>query len=368
MSLAPKPKYGELRWSETLGMAAKIILLPAALLWSVVTNAYAPFNKARSLKRITGDAALRYLTSSLNVAQLQTAFGTTQGMYKAWTKTNKLPAVIDELGEDARLLWIGPKRLERVVMFLHGGAFLIPASDFSLSFWRYVQLELEKQNIEVGFALLNYSLGPIATYPTPLNQARLGLEFLLAAGVKPQNLQLVGDSAGGNLILQLVSQMLHPRASVPEIHLPSPIRGALLISPWVNLRADSASHTENDGRDFLSVRTLTTWGRTVLAHVPEADRAFAEPVRAPAGWFEGMERVVERVLVTAGGAECLRDDIVSLGETLKKHHANTELVVQPGGLHEDMFVDFLVNEKKLGTLTPLTVEWLAAGFTAGSST
>jgi hypothetical protein len=40
-----------------------------------------------------------------------------------------------------------------------------------------------------------------------------------------------------------------------------------------------------------------------------------------------------------------------------------QLVVQNGGLHDDMFLDFMVKEKKLGTLTPLVVNWFAAGFT-----
>ncbi|KAJ6583031.1 Alpha/Beta hydrolase protein [Mycena vulgaris] len=365
MSLsAQQKKYGKLHWTESLAMVTKLIPLPAVLLWSVLTTAHAPFNKARSLKRIAGDAVVRYVSSSLNIAQMQRMLGTTRGMYKQWTKANKLPAVIDELGEDARLLWIGPKRLERVVMFVHGGGFLLPATDFSLSFWRYVQLELEKQHINVGIALFSYSLVPAVTFPTQLRQACLALEFLLAAGVAPQNLQLVGDSAGGNLVLQLLSQMLHPRASVPEIHLVAPLRGVLLLSPWVNLSADSASQAENDGRDYINPRVLAGWGRLVLAHVPDVDRAFAEAERAPAGWFAGAERVVERVLITAGGAECLLDDIVSFAEAFKTHHQNTELVVQPGGLHEDMFLDFLVREKKVGILTPLTVQWLAAGFTA----
>lgn len=90
------------------------------LLWSVATTAYASYNKQRTVKRIAGDSALRYVLSRLNVPQLQKAFGTTLATYQKWTKSNKLPATVDELGEDARLLWIGPKRLDRVVLFLHG--------------------------------------------------------------------------------------------------------------------------------------------------------------------------------------------------------------------------------------------------------
>jgi acetyl esterase/lipase len=192
----------------------------------------------------------------------------------------------------------------------------------------------------------------------------LALEFLLAAGVKPHNLQVVGDSAGGNLALQVLSHMLHPRAGVPEIHLPAPLRGVYLISPWTNLTGDSKSHEENEGRDFLTKACLVDWGSIILAGVPEADRPFIEAVRAPEGWFKGVEALTERLLVTAGGAELLRDDIVVVGEVLKKHHPNVGLVVQQNGLHEDMYLDFVLKEKKLGSLTPLSVEWLAAGFTA----
>ncbi|KAF7326958.1 Abhydrolase-3 domain-containing protein [Mycena venus] len=314
----------------------------------VATTAYAPYNKERSLKRIVGDSAMRYLSANLSVAQLKAATGTTLGTYEKWAETAELPTTIDELGEDARLLWIGPRRLERVLLYLHGGAFLYSPGDFALKFWRYIQLELEKQNIEVGIAMLNYSLAPEASFPTPLKQAGLALDFLVAAGVKPQNLQLAGDSAGGNLVLQVLSQMLHPLQRVPKIRLSAPLRGMLIVSPMTNRSSDKRS-------------TILKW-RAMLPRVPEADRAFMEAVRAPEGWFEGADKFVDRVLVTAGGAELMRDDIVAFGEALKKHHADTELVVQKDGIHDDMFLDFMVDEKKLGSLTPLTIEWLAAGF------
>ncbi|KAF8192637.1 Alpha/Beta hydrolase protein [Mycena galopus ATCC 62051] len=329
-------KYGQLSWIESFGTVLALLPLPVVLCWNVVTTAYAPFNKERSFRRIIADCALRYITSHLSVPQLQAASGSTFGMYEKWTKKTKLPAIVDELGEDARLLWIGPKRLERVVLWLHGGAFFQHPPDVALSFWRYVQLELEKQNIEVGFVMLNYSLIPDAAFPTPLKQAALAVNFLLAAGVKPQNLQLAGDSAGGNLALQVLSQILHPLQGVPDIRLPAPLRGVYLASPWVNLCADSKSHTENEGRDYLSSRPFAQWGATA--------------VRAPEGWFAGVDALVECVLITAGGAELLRDD---------RYHSNTELVVQKDALHNDVFLEFMANENRDGGLTLLTVDgWL----------
>jgi len=359
----PTKKYGQITWVESLGLLAALAPFPVVLLWTVATTAYAPYNKGRSIKRIIGDSALRYTVLKLSVPQFQFFLGTTSNTYKKWSKTVKLTPTVDELGHDARLLWIGPKRLERVVLFFHGGGYVLPAGPFVSSLCRYAQLELEKQDIEVGFALLNYSLAPYASFPTPLKQAVAALNFLMAAGVKPQNIQLIGDSAGGNLILQVLSHILHPCQGVPELHLPGPLRGVYLISPWTSLSADSKSHTENDGRDWLVHRRLKEWGALILAHVPDADRPIAEPVRAPDSWFEGVDALVERVLVTAGTEELLRDDIVLFAERFKKHHASVELVVQKDGLHEDILLDFNVNEKKKSSMTPLTVEWLAAGFT-----
>lgn len=142
------------------------------LAWTALTKSYASYNRARSLKRILGDCALRYLTANLKVPQLQYLLGTTFDVYKKWAEELQLPLVVDELGEDARLLWIGPKRLDRVLLFCHGkpsfhlyfsrsqffggGGYLLPAASYSMSFWRHVQLELEKRDIEVGIALLQY--------------------------------------------------------------------------------------------------------------------------------------------------------------------------------------------------------------------
>ncbi|KAJ7730968.1 Alpha/Beta hydrolase protein [Mycena maculata] len=293
-----------------------------------------------SVKQILGYCALRYATTHLSVPQMQFLLGTTLQVYTKWAKQSHLPVVVDELGEDARLMWIG-------------GGYLLPATDFSLSFWRYVQIELEKRGIELDIALLQYSLAPRATFPTPLNQAHLTLEFLIAAGVQPGNLQITGDSAGGNLVLQLLSHILHPRPSVPEIHLAAPIRGAFLMSPWVSLTADSQSHTQCDGMDMLTKRA---WGRQILADFPETEVAFSPPAKAPESWFKGVDGAVDRVLITAGGAECLHDDIVEFSEGFKKQHCNVE------GLHGDTFLDFFTGEKKLGSLTPVILDWIAPGF------
>ncbi|KAJ7832639.1 hypothetical protein B0H14DRAFT_2364673, partial [Mycena olivaceomarginata] len=90
------------------------------LVWTALTASYASYSRERSLKRILGDCAARYITTNLKVPQLQYLLGTRFDVYKKWTKESQVPVVVDELGEDTRLLWIGHKRLDRVIRFCHG--------------------------------------------------------------------------------------------------------------------------------------------------------------------------------------------------------------------------------------------------------
>ncbi|KAJ7651424.1 Alpha/Beta hydrolase protein [Roridomyces roridus] len=301
---------------ESISKLAALLPLPAVVLWKVLTTTHAPYNKHRGMKRIMGDAALRYIIRTLSVAQLQAQFGSTLNVYTKWAKQVKMPVVVDELGDDARLLWLGPKRLDHVILFDHGGGFALPPPNSGLLFWQHVRLEMEKKGVEPGIVMLNYSLWPSATFPKPLSQLQRAVSFLLDAGVDPTHLQLAGDSAGGNLI--------------------------------------------NDGIDWMARSALVGLGRQIVDGFPEIYRhTFAEPYKAPAAWFSGVEKLVSSVLITVGEAECMRDDILQFGVLLEKNHPRVEVVVQPGGFHEDMFLDFDVGAK-VGMLTPLIVDRLVA--------
>ncbi|KAJ8090584.1 hypothetical protein PM082_018141 [Marasmius tenuissimus] len=109
---------------------------------------------------------------------------------------------MEELGGDIKIVWIGPKRTEKVIFYRHGSGYLTSLIPVVMTFWRYVQLELEKQGIQVGVACLIYTLILEAAFPNPLQQVAIAINYLLASGVDADNLnQLAGDLAGGNLVL-----------------------------------------------------------------------------------------------------------------------------------------------------------------------
>lgn len=82
-------------------------------------------NKGRSWPRAAHVATLRYvLGKARNALDLKLGFGvTTAEMYAAWAKKSGAEVLTDNLPEGATLHWIGPRRRDRVLLFLHGTHF-----------------------------------------------------------------------------------------------------------------------------------------------------------------------------------------------------------------------------------------------------
>ena len=222
------------------------------------------------------------------------------------------------------------------------------------------------------------------------------MQYLVDNGVRPSNIYLVGDSAGGNLILQVLAHALHPIPSVPRLKLSEPLAGAYLMSPWVALASipddPDSSMITNDDCDMIGPDALFYWASRVLDADLVANEAipYLEPLRASRDWFTDVAAVVDRVLISAGDKECLRDVIIRFGQALCSVHPRARLIVQEHGVHDDPQMDFMlpvcdkveveveVEDKgkaktqktvkvmrdtvKVGALTPVIIGWLAEGW------
>ncbi|TFK36154.1 Alpha/Beta hydrolase protein [Crucibulum laeve] len=358
-------QYGELSVFEKLKAFLVLLPLPLVALTKLLISCVSSFKNTKSWRRVLGDSAFRYFATSSDLKSLQYLLGTTPGVYETWVKANGMDVVVDDIGEDARLLWMGGKKTDKVILYFHGGGFSLPMQDFALSFWKYAITEWkEKKGQDIGFAMLNYTMATTESFPSQLKQSILAVQALFSMGVLPENIQLVGDSAGANLILQLVSHMLHPLEGVPTLSLPSPFAGTYLMSPWVTLTTGKspASSSANSAEDVLSVPLLGRLESAVLPFVPESQRAYVEADKAPNGWFSGADKVVKRVLITMGDAECLYPDILHFSMAFSGVHHTTTFKIQPGGIHIDPYFDFFAGEKNLGELSSTIVDWISDGF------
>ena len=115
------------------------------------------------------------------------------------------------------------KKKERVVLFLHGGAYYM----FSIETHRMLTIALSKYTDARVFAV-DYRLAPETIFPGQLHDAVVTyLRLIEDLKIPPENILVVGDSAGGGLTL---SMLLYLRDN--GYPLPS---GAILMSPWVDL-------------------------------------------------------------------------------------------------------------------------------------
>jgi len=217
------------------------------------------------------------------------------------------------------------------------------------------------------------AFAPEYPFPTQLRQATAAVHHLLDKGTSPSHIIIAGDSAGGNLALQLASLLLHPHLSLPlppALRLPHVVvspssesqqsfGGLLLISPWVEFGTDASSYTRNCERDILPVCTYQLFADAVRPGISPALRFHFEPGLAPRGWWSGLGRIFPRVLVTGGEHEGLIDPILTTAAAISEEVQDTTLFVLPGGVHEDLIEAFWLGEGGRGDDYKLIVSWVS---------
>ncbi|KAI9447592.1 alpha/beta-hydrolase [Lactarius indigo] len=352
---------------ERLWLVPIFLKLPFAIAIGIFRG-----NKGRSWSLSANVAQMRYLFDrDWDIHTLRSFIGaTTFQVYRTWARSVKQEVLTDVLPEGAKLHWIGPRRdagHHKVFLYVHGGGYVLPARADYFPFLHSLQKALAADVGEVGVAALEYSLAPDSPVPTQLRQANAALTHLLQRGILPSNIVIGGDSAGANLALQLTSHLLHPLASIPAPPtLTQPLAGAVLISPWVAFNIDAPSYARNEGKDLLFSRSCKFMADLVRPGVTPELKHHAEPAAAPADWWSGLDGVYSRILITAGENEGLFDEIVDISKVIGDHVKDTTTVVEPGGVHEDMIVKFMVGQGGDGKDYDATVGFLASSFRGGN--
>jgi len=209
------------------------------------------------------------------------------------------------------------------------------------------------------------ALAPEYPFPTQLRQATAAVQHLLDKGTPPSHIILAGDSAGGNLVLQLASLILHPHPTLPLPPTPrlsgadasaaseseQPLFGGLLlILPWVEFDTNVPSCVRNAARDIAPTSMYQLFADAVKPGVSPALHFHFEPGLAPSGWWSGLGRIFPRVLVTGGEHEGLIDPILTTAAAISEEVQDTTVFVLPGGVHED-----LIRRVKVGE--GMTISW-----------
>jgi len=90
--------------------------------WTFGTSPLYESNRHKPWPRIAVESSVRHTMHWLNVRQQQWLNAkSSRQAYEEFAKAQKLPVLIDELGSDGRLLWLGERRTDKVILYVHGG-------------------------------------------------------------------------------------------------------------------------------------------------------------------------------------------------------------------------------------------------------
>jgi acetyl esterase/lipase len=180
------------------------------------------------------------------------------------------------------------------------------ATEPYLDFWQGVAQGLADEGITTSWLHVTYTLTPHAAYPTQFCEAVEALRYVIQdLRRSPRDVILVGDSAGANLCVALLSHLSHPSPAAPKLEITEPLKAVILLSPWLSFRHDWSSMTSNMHKDIDSMKVTARWSEEYLKGRSSIN--YIEAVEAHELWWKDTQ--VEQSLVLAGGDEVLLDPI-----------------------------------------------------------
>lgn len=214
---------------------------------------------------------------------------------------------------DFRAAWVLPRDLRRdgVMLYLHGGGYTCGGMNYAVGCG-----SLLAQECGVNVFCPAYRLAPEHPFPAALEDALESYRYLLSKGYLPEQICLVGESAGGGLCYSLCLKLRE---------LGEPLPGAIVaISPWTDLTASGLSYEENRARDVsLTEKQLRFFAESY-------GKDLRDPLVSPLfGDLTGMPPSA----LFVGGDEIMLSDARSLHEKLLESGCVSQLRVCPGRWH-----------------------------------
>ena len=211
--------------------------------------------------------------------------------------------------------WLRPVTTthERVVLYLHGGAFRIGSRCAYRPFASQLAAALD-----TPLLVVDYRLAPEHPFPAGLEDCLAAYAWLLATGWRSDQVVIMGDSAGGGLV---ASTLL----AAKRRGLPQPIAGVCL-SPLADLTRTAKAYTRNAATDpYFSLDAATEAVHDYLG-TNDAHRPLASPVF---GDLSGLAPI----LIHASTDEVLADDAVALAARIAQCCGRVQLDMWPQMTH-----------------------------------
>ncbi len=145
---------------------------------------------------------------------------------------------------------LSPKaaKSDKVIIYLHGGAYI---ANLSKIHWEFIGVLLSETN--ASFIVPDYPLAPDANYFDVFSFMDEVYRQAISE-TSPENIIIMGDSAGGGLALSFVQNLRNKNAKLPN--------KIIMISPWLDITLTEPEIPIVDKKDkMLSLKGLQMAGK-----------------------------------------------------------------------------------------------------------
>lgn len=205
-----------------------------------------------------------------------------------------------------------------IVFFIHGGGFIFGSIHSHAPMVSYITTALNRKVLAI-----DYRLAPEHPFPAGINDCVTVVRSVTAAspGV---SFGIIGDSAGGNLVMATQLRLKEQHALLPHY--------TILISPWADLQCNRASYERNKELDSILSQAYLKEAAGMYAGMNDVNLPQLSSVN---GDFKGFPPV----LILCGTYEILEDDSIALYKRLRDCGVTAELILFEGELHVWPFMD-----------------------------
>jgi acetyl esterase/lipase len=205
--------------------------------------------------------------------------------------------------------WVSvPGSGEVVILYMHGGGYALGSVASRRSFGARIGRVAGARVL-----LVDFRLAPEHTFPAALEDVLTAYGFLVAGGIPPARIVLMGDSVGGGLVLASLVQLRDAGDRLPA--------AGVTISAWADLALTGDSMNSRANRDAMHYpETLAMLAATYLNSAdprdPRASPLFADLSGLPP------------LLLVVGTEEVFYDDTIRVAA--KARSAGVDVTVEEG--------------------------------------
>jgi acetyl esterase/lipase len=215
-------------------------------------------------------------------------------------------------GIPAEWVSVPESRRDRVVLYLHGGGYVIG----SIATHRELASRIARDT-QARALVIDYRLAPETPFPAAVEDATAAYRWLLSTGVAPSRIVVAGDSAGGGLTLATLLALRDQQERLPA--------AGVCLSPWTDLEGTGASAQPGGADDpLLQLAGLREMGRHYAAH------DLKNPLAAP---LHADYRGIPPLLIQVGTREILLDDSTRVAAKAKAAGVDVTLEPWEGLIH-----------------------------------